>query len=352
MGIRTTLPRVVLIDDDAFAIGVLEDLIVEYAEVERVCFTDSKEAIDWLDTNVPDVIITDFDMPGLNGVEVVQCVRGSPHTADVPVLMLTGMADPRLRVRALEAGASDYITKPFDPAEVRTRLRNMLTMREGQQALKRRAEDLACQVDEALREIRFRERETILRLARAAEFRDEDTHAHLLRISEYASVICESLGLTRDATEELKLAAPMHDIGKIGLPDEVLRKPGRLTELEFELVKTHTLIGHQILEGSDSRLLRAAAEIAVTHHERWDGGGYPHGLAGEAIPLTGRVVAVADVFDALTTKRAYKDAWSTKDAFEYIRAGSARHFDPGCADAFLERSADVETIARRLRDGG
>jgi len=344
------LPTLMIVDDDAFGVAVLDDLIGEVVTAEHACFTDPIEAVEWLATHVPDLVITDFDMPGIDGLGIIERVRSNPRTADVPLLMLTGIEDPQLRVTALEAGASDFIQKPFDPAEVRTRVRNMLALREGQKALKERAADLAEQVEEAVRVIKERERETILKLARAAEFRDTDTHAHLQRISDYARVICLELKLEPSFTEALTLAAPMHDIGKIGIPDEIMLKPGRLTPEEYSVMKTHTTIGHHILDGSSSALLELAAEIALAHHERWDGEGYPHGLSGEATPLSGRIVAVADVFDALTTARPYKEAWDIEGALTYIQEQAGAQFDPMCAQAFLRRRAFVSEVCRKLAD--
>jgi putative two-component system response regulator len=213
-----------------------------------------------------------------------------------------------------------------------------------------RAALLADEVREATREIHARERETIFRLARAAEFRDPETGAHILRMAHFSIIIATRLGWDAAALDQLLQAAPMHDVGKLGTPDHILLKPGKLTPDEFDIMKQHASIGWEILKDSSSPILTQAAEIALTHHEKFDGSGYPNGLAGEAIPQVGRIVAVADVFDALTSDRPYKKAWSVEDALNLLQDGSGRHFDPACVEAFLAGREEMMAIRERYRD--
>lgn len=343
-----SLPLVLLVDDDLFGVMMLNELIEGFSEATKVCHTDPREALEWTRANTPDVVITDYDMPGINGIEFIRSIRRHPETADLPVLMITAIEDPAIRLAALDAGANDFITKPFEAAEVKARVRNMLALRAGQKSLRQRADHLASEVAAAVRAITAREQETILRLARAAEYRDSDTGSHLQRIAEYSLIIARSLRLPAAFQEAIHLASPMHDIGKIAIPDFIMRKPAALEPHEFEVMKSHTTIGHQILEGSASELLQMAAEIALTHHERWNGGGYPHGLVADRIPLAGRIVAVADVFDALASKRPYKEAWAVDSAFDYIQQHSAVQFDPRCVEAFQHAREDVLAIRERF----
>ncbi|MEZ4415493.1 MAG: response regulator [Gemmatimonadota bacterium] len=345
---RTEPLTVLLVDDDVLAVHLLDELIGMFSSARREAFTDPLDAVAWMERQVPDLVITDFDMPGLNGLALLRRLRSDPRTAEIPVLMITGIEDPDLRLAALDAGAHDFIRKPFDGHEVRSRVRNMLALREGQRAQQRRNEQLSLEVARAVGVIRERERETILRLARAAEYRDSDTHAHLVRIADYADLVAEGMDIGRVQREALSLAAPMHDIGKIGIPDEIVHKPGRLDPSEYEVMKTHTSIGHAILDGSSSDLLQLAAEIALSHHERWDGQGYPHGLRGEEIPISGRIVAVADVFDALTSSRPYKEAWDRERALTYLADGAGSQFDPACVTAFLERRDRIFVVRARV----
>ncbi|RMG52545.1 MAG: HD domain-containing protein, partial [Gammaproteobacteria bacterium] len=263
---------------------------------------------------------------------------------------VTIVEDREVRCDVLKAGASDFLNRPLDVAESQARLRNLLRLREQQRQLRERADWLEEQVRRATERIAERERETLLRLARAGEYRDEETGNHILRMARYSRLIAEAMGEHPDFCDELEQAAPMHDIGKIGIPDRVLLKPGRLTETEFDIMKEHARIGHEILSGSPSSYLQLGAEIALNHHERYDGTGYPQGLTGEEIPLAARIVAVADVFDALTSRRPYKEPWSLERAFDYLRQARGTHFDPACVDAFLACEERVREIAERYRD--
>ncbi|MGH8733560.1 MAG: HD-GYP domain-containing protein, partial [Burkholderiales bacterium] len=238
-----------------------------------------------------------------------------------------------------------------DARECLARCRNLLTLRRQQLALEDRRRLLEHMVEDATREVKDREKETLLRLARAGEFRDEETGYHLIRMSRYSRLIANALALERDEAETIELAAPLHDIGKIGIPDQILLKPSRLEEGEWSVMRRHPVIGHEILKGSASKYVRMGALIALGHHEKYDGSGYPNGLVGDHVPLCARIVAVADVYDALTSVRPYKKAWPSEEAFGYVRAQSGRHFDPRMVEAFLGARKEVLAIQNEWADG-
>jgi len=340
----------VAVDDDALVLELLRHIIAELPNVCLVTFGHPDEALAWCRTNEPDVVITDFQMPGRSGIELIAALRREPHLADVPIMMITTSGDRSVRVQALDSGANDVLTKPIEAAEVRARTKNMLAIRQGQRLAAQRSSSLEEEVRRATAAIAARERETILRLSRAAEYRDWETGSHIVRVSLYARVIARRMALSSEEQETLFQAAPMHDVGKIGIPDAILLKPGILDESEFGLIQQHTIIGHEILGGSSAGLLQAAAEIALNHHERFDGTGYPHQVRGEDIPLRGRIVAVADTFDALTSHRPYKVAWAPARAWAFIGQHAGTRFDPQCVDAFLHGQADAEEIRAAFPD--
>ncbi len=277
----------------------------------------------------PDLVLLDLMMPHLDGYEVMRRLAPlTPAGTHLPVIVLTADTNPDTRRRALASGATDFLTKPFDVVEVALRVRNLLQVR-------KLAQSLEGQVRERTRDLEAARVEVVERLAAAAEYRDDDTGQHTRRVGDLAARIAAALGRPADEVETLRLAAPLHDVGKIGVPDSILMKPGRLTPDEFAVMKTHAAIGGRILAGARFPLLLTAEAVARTHHERWDGTGYPAGLAGEAIPLAGRVVAVADVYDALTHARPYKAAWSPADAADEIRRQAGTQFDPAVVAAFL-----------------
>src|SRR6185503_6225087 len=243
-----------------------------------------------------------------------------------------------------------FLTKPVDARECLARCRNLLTLRRQQLALEDRRRLLEHMVEDATREVREREKEALLRLARAGEFRDEETGYHLIRMSRYSRLIAHAIGLDADEVETVELAAPLHDIGKIGIPDQILLKPDRLDAAEWEVMRRHPVIGHEILKGSASKYVRMGALIALGHHEKYDGSGYPNGLVGDHIPLSARIVAVADVYDALTSVRPYKPAWPSEQAFEHLGSQAGRHFDPRMLEAFLGLRKEVIQVQNEWRD--
>ncbi|MES2296453.1 MAG: HD domain-containing phosphohydrolase [Pseudomonadota bacterium] len=341
--------KVVIVDDTHINLVLMSRLIEKLDDVTTVGFKAAREALAWCQTNPYDLLILDYMMPDLNGLEFIEQLGGAVRERP-PVLMVTASHDVEIRHRALENGANDFLIKPIDKVEFLARTRNMLELRRATVALQNRAAWLAGEVAKATSELRAREQETILLLCRASEYRDPETGAHIQRMAHYSSLIANELGMSTEEQEFLLNAAPMHDIGKVGTPDHILLKPARLTPEEMTTMRQHAEIGYHILKSSKARMLQLAAEIAYSHHERFDGSGYPQGLKGEAIPLVGRIVAVADVFDALTSVRPYKKAWTIEDARAYLLENRASHFDPRCVDALLRRWDDVLAIRARFQD--
>lgn len=342
--------NIVIIDDTEINLALLRHLVDKLGPHTTSTFVDPMQGLSHCLASSPDLLIVDYMMPQLDGVELIRKIRATPGCQEIPILMITASDQISVRHRALHVGASDFLSKPVDNIEFQARVRNMLALRASQKRLEDHASWLAEEVLKATEEIVSRERETIVRLSRAAEFRDPETGAHILRMAHYAWLIAVRLGLPVPQQQLLLDAAPMHDVGKLGVPDHILLKPARLDAAEFETMKQHPRMGHRILSGSQSPLLQMAADIALHHHEKYDGSGYPQGLRGEAIPLTARIVAVADVFDALTSARPYKPAWEISRAVDFLRDESGRHFDPRCVDAFLDDFDAVLAIRDRYRD--
>jgi putative two-component system response regulator len=326
--------RVLAIDDSRSIAAAIARVIADSEACEVEYCIDPVDAVALCARRQFDMVLVDYVMPKMNGIEVVQALRASDAYKLVPIIMITSDIDSKLRLRSIEAGATDFLNKPFDWIELQARVRNLLALRRAQLDLADRARLLASQVDAATRHLVEREEELIWRLARAIEYRDGTTGEHISRVATISNLIARALGLDDTRARNIYLAAPLHDIGKIGVSDLILQKPGRLTAEEMATMRRHVAIGCHILDNGSSDLIRVAALIAGAHHERWDGQGYPHGLAGEDIPIEGRIVAVADVFDALCSARPYKDAWPIETARAEIHACAGSHFDPQCVDAF------------------
>ena len=345
----TSGTRVIIVDDRSTARSLLEGLAKSLEPGIVVdSFAEPQEALNYMQNVAPDLIITDYRMPGMDGIEFTRRVRAEKNLADVPLIIVTVVEDRQIRYQALENGATDFLTRPIDPQECRARCLNLLALRRNQKLLSKHSHWLEDQVLQATREVRAREHETLLKLAKAGEYRDEDTGNHIIRMAKYARLIAEELSLTPRECDEIESAAPMHDIGKIGIPDQILLKPGVHTPEESVIMRRHPEIGYDILANSPSRYLQMGAVIALGHHEKFDGTGYPKGQAGTDIPLPARIVAVADVFDALTSVRPYKKAWSFQNALEYVQTNSGKHFDPDCVRAFEKRVDGVAQVMREL----
>ncbi len=343
---------IAIVDDTPLNLTLIQALVRKLTPPDTliVTFSDPLEGLQWCSTNEPDLLIVDYMMPDINGIDFIRTLRKLYPADSVPILMVTAAHEKEVRYESLGAGANDFLTKPIDRNEFDPRVRTMLSLRESHKRLRNWNDDLREAVIRKTAEIAAREQETVMRLARAAEFRDPETGAHILRMAHYSQIIARDLGLDAETCERILTAAPMHDIGKVGTPDNILLKPGRLTPDEMVIMRQHPRIGHDIVKGSSSPMIQMAAEIALTHHEKFDGSGYPDGLAGEAIPLVGRIVAVADVFDALTSPRPYKPAWALDDAIAFIREGRGSHFDPACVDVFLGLIPEVLEIRERFKD--
>lgn len=342
--------NVLVIDDAPMNVALVCHLLSKIERCKPVSFLAPAAALVWCEKNIPDVVMVDFMMPLMNGLEFIQRFRSINGCQDIPVLMITANDEVELRYQALDVGANDFLIKPIDKIEFLARTKNMLALRRNQRFLEDRAAWLDVEVAKATADIRERERETVLRLCKAADSRDPETGAHIVRMANYSRVIAQQLGLSEADQQLILEAAPMHDLGKVGIPDNILLKPGKLSIEEFTIMKNHAVLGYNILVGSRSEMLQAGAVIALAHHEKFDGSGYPKGLVGEEIPLFARIVAVADVFDALTSERPYKSAWSIEDALAFLHEGAGKHFDPKCVDAFVADWPQILDIKARYQE--
>lgn len=347
---RIGTQRILAVDDSPVSLKLYERIAAELFDCTVVGFTSPVEALEWCVKEPVDLVLVDFVMPTMDGLEFLRRFRLLPDKGSVPVLMITAEPQRELRHRALEFGATDFLTKPADRVELLSRARNMLALRSQQMQLAHAAEFLSEQVNLAIRDIAAREQEAIFRLSRATEFRDTETGAHIVRMAHYCKLIGQCAGLHAQDVDELFAAAPMHDVGKVAIPDRILLKPGPLTAEEFDVIKTHTTIGHSILKDSPARLLQTAALIALTHHEKYDGSGYPQGTRGDDIPVIGRICALSDVFDALTSVRPYKRAWTMSEAVDEIHKLANAHFDPKLVAAFDEALPQIEVYKQQFSD--
>ncbi|MGY2050397.1 HD-GYP domain-containing protein [Methylobacterium sp. JK268] len=335
---------ILLVDDSTTMLLLLRRYFAGDEGLTIRSFVDARDALAEAQVRAFDLVLVDYHMPEMDGITFIQRMREMPHYAQVPVVVITSDVADAVKQAALEAGATDFLAKGTRGIELGVRLRNFVRLATAVRRLEDQATWLAGEVERAVRHMREREAEIIFRLALAVEYRDNDTGEHTWRVARYSQLMAEGLGLDADFCRQLYLAAPLHDVGKVAVPDGILLKKGRLDEDEFAVIRNHTLIGKRILGDSSGALIRLAAEIAEAHHEKWDGTGYPNGWAGEAIPLPARIVAVADVFDALTSVRPYKRAMSFEEARQHIVAERGRHFDPACVDAFLRRWDDVVAV--------
>ena len=355
--------RILIVDDEERNCELLVAM-VESLGYEPDVARDGVEALAKLQLDV-DLILLDVMMAGMDGFQVAYRIRHDPHGAEVPIIMVTALTGKEDRLKAVEAGANDFISKPFERTELRVRMASLLKMKEAQDALHQHRRELELLVErrtaslrdalqamvEAQRHAHQAQLDTVERLAIAAEYKDKITAFHIHRMSQYSAILARGLMLPPGEVEEILHASRMHDVGKIGIPDDILRKPARLDEPEWGVMRQHTTIGARILGNSSSKLLQAGQVIAISHHEWWDGSGYPNGLSGESIPLWGRICAVADVFDAVTSVRPYKPAYTNEQAYEILRRERGTHFDPHIVDVFFERLSEVLEIQARYRDG-
>ncbi len=327
---RLATRRILIIDDEEPNVDLLERILVKAGFTRIESLTDPRRALSRFREFAPDILLLDLHMPHLDGFEVLRQVRTRVgETEYFPTLVISGDLSSAAKQRALTAGAKDFLEKPYDNVEVVLRVMNLLETRDLNQSLEER-------VEERTKQVRSAQFAVAERLAMAAELRDYQRGLHTHRVGRTAATVASALGLDRNQVEIIRQAAPLHDIGKIGIPDSILLKPGSLSLEEWDILKTHTTLGASILSGSDSPIMQVAEEIALYHHENWDGTGYTPGMAGEEIPLPGRITAVADVFDALIQDRPYKSEWPLEEAVEWIASERGRKFDPAVVDAFLE----------------
>jgi putative two-component system response regulator len=346
--------RVLIVDDEPVVRRILRQrLLADGYHCEEA--GSAKEAMDRLANDSAELVVLDIKMPGKSGVELLPEIKHMyPDTA---VIMATAVTDTATAINCMRGGAYDYVAKPFNLDEVAISAQRALEKRRlelenraYQQHLEKMVAERTAELKQAIGKIKLASLDTIHRLARAAEYKDEDTGAHIQRMSQYSAVIARKMGLGDSEVENILYAAPMHDVGKIGIPDHILLKAGSLDADEWEVMKKHTVIGAEILQGSDAEFIRRAEVIALTHHEKWDGSGYPRGLRGPEIPLAGRIVAIADVFDALTSKRPYKTPYSVDKSLNIIRESSGTHFDPDVADAFFAVKDKILMIRIKHKD--
>ncbi|HML53746.1 MAG TPA: two-component system response regulator [Solidesulfovibrio magneticus] len=352
---------ILLVDDTETNLDILVDALGEDYDVAVA--TDGPSALALAKEHTPDLILLDIMMPGMDGYEVCRRLMADPATADTPVIFLTALTDVADKTRGFAVGGVDYVTKPFEPAEIQARARTHLSLRLARQELARQNEILEEKVRERTRELALTQDAIIEAMAGLAEYRDPETGAHIKRTRNYVRVLAETLraqpGYAGQFTDEiidlLYKSAPLHDIGKVGVRDDILLKPGPLTDAEFAVMRRHTVYGRDAIQAAaknlgDNSFLRLAQEIAYTHQERWDGSGYPQGLAGEAIPISGRLMAIADVYDALISRRVYKAPFTHAQAVVVIRDGRGSHFDPAMVDAFLDVQETFRQIALKFSE--
>lgn len=337
LGIETIRnARLLIVDDQEANVLFLTRLLQRSGYVNYLSTTDPLQALPLCLEYRPDLVLLDLHMPYLDGFAVLELLRS--HTeVDIflPVLVLTADATSQAKQRALQLGANDFLAKPFDITEVMLRVKNLVETRILYQRLQDQNHELEGKVRDRTQQLEAAHVETLERLARAVEFRDDVTGQHTQRVGEYSGALAAALGLHPLQVELIRMASPLHDLGKLAVPDAILLKPDRLTDEEFAVIRTHTTVGARLLAHGRSELVQLAESIALTHHERWDGRGYPRGIAGEDIPLAARIVSVTDVFDALVNERPYKQAWTAADALAEIDRQKGKQFDPQVADAFI-----------------
>ena len=341
--------RILIADDEKSNVLLLEKILAAAGHANFLSTTDPRQVLDLYCAFRPDILLLDFHMPYLNGFEVMAILRTTFTEEDyIPILMLTADITQPTRLKALECGAKDFLTKPFDQVEVVNRIRNILEVRLLYTDLKDQNQVLEQKVRERTQELMETRLEIIHRLGQAAEYHDKGTGLHILRISYYSACLARAAHLPREMHDVILASSPMHDIGKIGIPDSILLKTGKLDTEEWEIMKTHTTIGAELLAGHNHSLMKVASTIALTHHERWDGQGYPQGMKGEEIPLAGRIVALSDVLDALLSDRPYKKSWPIENALNEIDSLRGKAFDPSLVDALHEALPEIKDILHRI----
>ena len=366
--------RILVIDDEPVILHVVRRYLQDIGYQSVLTTSDSSNAVSLISDVKPDIVLLDIVMPQVNGLEILSAMRADPAMQMIPVIIMTASTEPETKVLSLQGGATDFLRKPMELTELFARVRNALTsknyhdqLRDHAVTLERQAAKLECEVNERTAELLKSRTETIECLARAAEYRDDDTGQHIIRVGRYAAIIAQEVGFEKPRIEILEQAAQLHDVGKIGISDLILLKPGKLDADEFDIIKKHCEYGKKILcppqqdemgerdeqssdEFENNPIMALASTIAVTHHERWDGTGYPNGLEGEEIPIEGRITAIADVYDALSSKRPYKDAFPHDKCMAILEEGRGAHFDPTLLDAFQRCEKQVLKVRCAFTD--
>lgn len=345
------LNRILICDDSLTNVLVLSKLIEDEIDSPSITsLTDPRKVLPQLETHEYDLLLLDLEMPGLNGMEVLQLVRQRWQMDQLPVIIITGSQEDDIRKKSLLFGANDFMHKPFDQAEICLRVNNTLKVSKAHKVLESERNKFEALVQERTKELNRTVEYLIHRLGMVGEYKDNETAKHVMRVGQISRILALASGLPADLAYMLEKAAPLHDIGKIGVPDNILLKPGKLDAGEWEIMKQHTKYGFDLLSDSDSTVIQLAQTIAATHHERWDGQGYYQGLKGESIPIEGRITAIADVFDALVSERPYKEKWSSEKAVAFIAQESGKAFDPNLVLVFQQHINEVKEVQRQLAD--
>lgn len=355
--------KILVVEDDMMNSRLLTTILTRLGYTVDTAF-DGINGLEKVESSPPDLILLDLDLPRMDGYEVARRLKQSDHNKIIPIVVVSSFAEVENRIKALDAGADDFLSKPIDQVELKARVQSLLKVKiyndhmvSYQKTLEEEVNKRTRQLQQAFEELKNASEkikkaslDTTVRLSQAAEYKDKETGSHIKRMGYYAVAIAKAMGLPPQDIEAILYAAPMHDIGKIGIPDRILLKPGALDEQEWEVMKQHTVIGFNILSGSDSHVIQMADQIALAHHEKWDGSGYPGGLKGSAIPLWGRISAIADVFDALTTERPYKKSFPLDHSLEILKQCRGTHFDPAVFDAFFSIQEEILSIRRKYDD--
>jgi putative two-component system response regulator len=352
--------KILVVEDDMMNSRLLATILTRLGYTVDTAF-DGVNGLEKVESSPPDLILLDLDLPRMDGYEVARRLKQSEHNKIIPIVVVSSFAEVENRIKALDAGADDFLSKPIDQVELKARVQSLLKVKiyndymvSYQKTLEEEVSKRTLQLQQAFEELKNASEkikkaslDTTVRLSQAAEYKDKETGNHIKRMGYYTVAIAKAMGLPRQDIEDILYAAPMHDIGKIGIPDRILLKPGLLDDQEWEVMKQHTVIGCNILAGSDSHVIQMADQIALAHHEKWNGSGYPRGLKGSEIPLWGRISAIADVFDALTTERPYKKAFSLDHSLEILKQCRGTHFDPDVLDAFFSIKEEILSIRRK-----
>lgn len=340
--------HILIIDDEPVNLKLLDKTLRSQEYRQLTLIEDPRKVLEIYQQQRVDLILLDINMPHLDGYQIMEQLKALHDPIMPPIVILTAQRSKDYLIRALNAGARDFITKPFDRNELLMRVHNLLEAQLAHRLLHDQKSTLEEMVRERTEEIQQTRLQIVQRLGMAAEYRDEETGGHILRMSYISALLAKAIGWNDNECELMLVASPMHDIGKIGIPDNILLKPGKFEAEEWRIMQTHADIGARLLDGDDSDLMSMARDIALSHHEKWDGSGYPQGLVGDDIPQSARIAALADVFDALTSERPYKKAWSVESAVDLIKENSGKHFDPQLVEVFLQNLTGIQEIRERF----